>query len=376
MVRAPINGDALCWARELSQLGKDELGSAAGTTASRIEEFETGAATPTFRQLTLMATKLDRPLGFFFAAVPERPDVPTTVDFRGLGEGPLPSKLVREARRAEQHRDALLDLGVGPAQHGAQLGHITINNFPSRATALRREFGLTDEFVPPSAQSNQVFNFWRGLLEAAGYLVFQTTSIPLGAFRGFSIDHEVLPAIVVNGSDWPNGKTFTLFHEVAHLANRTSGVCILNEDVTEEVVANRFAAAFLMPEAEVRRRMGQAEDAEDAAERLAYAFRVSTLSAAIRLLHLGFIEETDLAAIRQRSDDEWDRIRESQRASEGFVPPWRLRYRDLGSTYIGAIAGALEDGRVDMMDATYLLNARMPTVEKLLEEYHRSGGKE
>src|SRR5699024_8428582 len=54
--------------------------------------------------------------------------------------------------------------------------------------------------------------------------------------------------------------------------------------------------------------------------------------------------------------------------------PWRLRYRDLGSNDIGAVAHALEDQRVDMMDATYLLNARLPMVEQLLSEYYRAGG--
>ena len=43
------------------------------------------------------------------------------------------------------------------------------------------------------------------------------------------------------------GRTFTLFHEVAHLINRTSGLCALREFVDEEAIANNFAANFLMP---------------------------------------------------------------------------------------------------------------------------------
>ena len=48
------------------------------------------------------------------------------------------------------------------------------------------------------------------------------------------------------------GRTFTLFHEVAHLINRTSGLCALREFVDEEAIANNFAANFLMPESAVR----------------------------------------------------------------------------------------------------------------------------
>ena len=81
-------------------------------------------------------------------------------------------------------------------------------------------------------------------------------------------------------------------------------------------------------------------------------------------------------ALREQSDADWAQVRDERKSSDGFVPPWRLRYRDLGSSYIGTVAQAIEDQRVDMVDATYLLNARLPMVEKLLSEYYRSGGAE
>ncbi len=172
------------------------------------------------------------------------------------------------------------------------------------------------------------------------------------------------------------GRTFTLFHEVAHLINRTSGLCALRESVDEEAIANNFAANFLMPESAVRAQLiGRAEPMA-AAEQLARHFKVSTLAAAVRLRRLEIIDDHDLEAVRSASDDNWERAREAQKQKEGFVPPWRLRYRDLGPTYIGAVAHALEDRRVDLVDATYLLNARLPMVEQLLDEYYRTGGAE
>lgn len=375
MAKAPINGDCLRWARELSNLGVDELASAAGTSARRVEEFEAGTSAPTFRQLALIASKLDRPMGFFFAEAPEVSDVAETADFRGRGDGHLPPSLVREMRRVEQHRDTVLDLS-GPPRRGRDLGPVTWESLADRAGELRRRLGLTDTFVPPSSQANQAFNFWRGILETSGILVFHTTGIPFSTFRGLSIDHDELPVILLNGADSPNGRIFTLFHEIAHLANRTSGVCIHNEDVYEEALANRFSAAFLMPEAEVLRSVDPADDARAATDALAFRFRVSTLAAGVRLRQLGLIGEDDLADIRKKSDEAWERAREAQRDSDGFVPQWRLRYRDLGTPYIGTVATAIEQGRVDMMDATYLLNARVPMVEQMLEEYYRNGGRE
>lgn len=375
MARAPINGATLRWARAVSHLGLEALAKAAGTTPARVVEFEEEVTLPTFRQLSLMASKLDRPLGFFFAPAPEAPDVPQAADFRGRAGDGLPADIAREMRRAEQHREAMLDL-AGTPDRQLRLGPIARATAAERADDLRRLFGLTERFTPPESQQNQVFNFWRGLLEGQGFLVFQTTRIPLDSFRGLSIHHDSMPIIVLNGADSASGRVFTLFHEVAHLANRTSGLCILDDDVSEEAIANRFAASFLMPEALVRLHLVDSDDPLELASHLATALRVSPLAAGVRLRTMNVITEEDLAEIKLQSAETWRIAREEQKASAGFVPPWRLRYRDLGSNYIGAIAHALEDRRIDAMDATYLLNARWPMVEQMLAEYFRTGGEE
>lgn len=373
--RAPIDPSALTWAREVSHVTVEELAKTLNVTVGRVVEFESGDARPTFRQLTLMAAKLDRPLGFFFTPPPTASDVPETADFRGRGGDDLPASLARQMRRAEQHRDAILDLGGAPGRR-ITTGGFGWKTVAVRAAALRQSFGLRDTFVPPESQNNQVFNFWRGLLEENGVLVFQTTGIALDAFRGLSVHHEELPLILVNGADSAAGRTFTLFHEVAHLISRTSGLCALRESVDEEALANSFAANFLMPESVVRDHLAGLQDPMAAAEHLASHFKVSPLAAAVRLRRLGIIDDGDLEAVRSASDENWQRARDAQKQKEGFVPPWRLRYRDLGPTYIGTVARALEDQRVDLVDATYLLNARLPMVEQLLGEYYRSGGAE
>jgi Zn-dependent peptidase ImmA (M78 family) len=373
MARAPINGDTLRWARVVSHLDRKALAKAAGVTPERIEEFETETTAPTFRQLALLATKLDRPLGFFFAPAPAIPDVPETADFRGRGQDELTANIAREMKRAEQHREAMLEL-AGPPGRALPLEPITRDSAAARALELRQQFGLTERFTPPESQQNQVFNFWRGLLEEHGCLIFQTTKIDLDAFRGLSVHHAYLPIIVLNGADSASGRVFTLFHEVAHLANRTSGLCVLDDEVHEEAVANKFAANFLMPEALVREHILDTQEPVELAAHLASALKVSPLAAGVRLRTLDLITEQDLVAIRQNSADTWRAARDAQKASDGFVPPWRLRYRDLGSKYIGAVARALQDGRIDATDATYLLNARWPMVEQLLDEYQRTGG--
>ena len=375
MAIAPINPSTMRWAREVGHVTVTELAKALGVKPLRIGEFENGEALPTFRQLTLLAAKLDRPLGFFFAPPPKSSDVPETADFRDRVHGELPFDLAREMRRAAQHRDAILDFSGRPEQR-LRVGAIEWENLADRAHELRSRFGLTDGFVPPESTNNQVFSFWRGLLESHGVLVFQTTKISLDTFRGLSIHHEDLPVIMVNGADSPAGRVFTLFHEVAHLANRTNGLCVLRETVDEEAIANNFAASFLMPEPALWAHINNVGDPLTMAEQVGRRFKVSKLAAGVRLRRLGIIDEAGLDQVRAASDDAWARAREASRTRDGFVPPWRLRYRDLGPTYIGAVARALEDNQVDLVDVTYLLNARLPMVEQMLGEYYRTGGAE
>jgi Zn-dependent peptidase ImmA (M78 family) len=151
---------------------------------------------------------------------------------------------------------------------------------------------------------------------------------------------------------------------------------VLRESVYDEALANSFAANFLMPESAVRDYLTGPQEPMAAAEQLARHFKVSPLAAAVRLRRLDIIDDDDLEAVRSASDENWRSARDAQKTKDGFVPPWRLRYRDLGPTYIGTVARALEDQRVDLVDATYLLNARLPMVERLLEEYYRTGGVE
>ena len=376
MARAPINGSTLRWARETMFVERGELARAAGTSEGRIAEFETGDARPTLRQLENIANKLDRTLAFFFTDPPDESDVPDTADFRAGSGEPIPPLLAREMRRAEQHRDTVLEL-EGRPEKPALVGAINRRNLAARANEMRDLLGLTEDFAPPRGRDNRVLSFWRGLLERHGFLTFQATKIELAVFRGLSIHHDVLPIILLNGADSNNGKIFTLFHEVAHLANRTNGMCVLSDDVNEESIANAFAADFLMPRSQVDRIASSAGGtALERAEAMAETLKVSVLAAGVRLRTLDLISDEDLESIRLESDRRWEDSRESRRKRGGGPAPWRIRYRDLGSGYVGVVARALEDERVDLLDASYLMNARIPMAKQMIDEYHRTEGLE
>ncbi|MPZ67877.1 MAG: ImmA/IrrE family metallo-endopeptidase [Pseudonocardiaceae bacterium] len=117
---------------------------------------------------------------------------------------------------------------------------------------------------------------------------------------------DTVPVIGVNGTHAETRQRFTVAHELGHWAlhpgrlvifdrpmriNRRDSVSAMATD-REEVQANAFAAALLMPERAVRHSVGELPlkertDPEQAAQRLAGEFDVSPVAMSFRLINLG-----------------------------------------------------------------------------------------
>jgi len=91
------------------------------------------------------------------------------------------------------------------------------------------------------------------MLEERGIQVFQSTVLHDDMFDGLSVSVNNVPVIVV-GKGWPGDRQrFTLAHELGHfiLGGR------INNKLDIERAANRFAGAFLVPESEARKELGE-----------------------------------------------------------------------------------------------------------------------
>ena len=372
-VHVPIRGATLEWARAAMGVTGEELAQTVAVKPAQVEQWESGDASPTLPQLRKVASHLERTLAFFLTEPPAESGIPAVIDYRGgssTGEA-VPTVVRRETKRAEQYRDATLELD-GEPETSLRLIQFDRRSLVDAAGALRKQVTAALPETKPRTPAD-AFMRWREALEKLGVLVFQSTGVSRAIYRGLSVFHETYPIILVNGADAANGKIFTLFHELGHLSNRSSGICVEQEDGQEESLCNAFAAEVLMPAADVRRRVTRAEPG-DMVRQVVAAYGVSTLAAAIRLYGLNLIRETDLEQLRQESDDTWQRERDRLTQGDGFAPYATLRYRDLGPTYVGRVIRALHQNRVDYLEASYMLGARIPTVEKLEQEYERRGG--
>ena len=200
------------------------------------------------------------------------------------------------------------------------------------------------------------------------------TVVDLGAdFDGLAASSAAAKLIVLATSPIPGRQRFTLAHELAHLLVGDDHGVHLDKDIFDraqqkdpsEMRANAFAAAFLMPEAILRERVGRDGLTEARFAELACDLLVSPATLAYRLLALRLIDNgtcdrfrsisgAKAASLAGRTGD-W-----AQRAAEANSPrPPGLLVRD---AYV-----AYESGATTLRPYANLLGVDVDALREALE---------
>lgn len=361
--KAPVNPVLLSWAREIAGYPSADAARRASVTEDRLSAWETGEDQPTLAQLRKLAHLYRRPPALFFLDQPPPRDLPEAPDFRGGAERDRLSPMLRQQMRfAVQRRAALIEL-QGERDRGLADVEIDTADVYSAAQTVRSAIGIPVFDQLNSKDANRMLDQWIGAVESSGFVVFQMSRIPLSEARGFSIYDTVAPVIVLNGADPPQARSFTLFHELCHLLERSGGICGWTDDNAERR-CNAFAAEVLMPRQDFIEELG-AGDAREMVGTLAERFRVSREAAAIRLRVLGRLSQGDVDQVRQESAEYVARTREIQRGREGGPAFHRIHLRNLGRRYVEAILDAQAENRINAADAAHYLEAKVSTIERM-----------
>jgi Zn-dependent peptidase ImmA (M78 family) len=259
-VKSIVEPKILTWARTTAGLSIDEAANKIATKSENVAawENEEDNSSPSMSQLRKMATVYKRLLSdFYMPAVPDEKPLPH--DFRRLpGEVAYQySRALRyQLRAASERRQLALDLASELDQPIPNISTLfRVNRDTERTGAELRKlldisFNLQSTFRDPRTG----YNNWRAAVERIGILVFQIVGIPATEMLGFSLVERPLPVIAVNRKLQPNGRTFTLVHELVHVFLGESSICDIEENVTRppaeqkiEVFCNAVAAATLVP---------------------------------------------------------------------------------------------------------------------------------
>ena len=258
-VRVEVAPSVLGWATGRAGLDRDALNK----RFPKLDEWMSGEARPTYRQLEQLAKATRTPLGLFLLDEPPVDKLPVR-DFRtmGLGQLPAPSPDLLTTigdceRRQDWYRNYLIEEGHDPLPF---VGSATTASDPEETAAemhAELEFGLDDRTGTWSDALAALIDRAEdaGILVMVSGVVGSNTSRKLDPeeFRGSALVDGYAPVVFVNGSDTKAAQIFTLAHELAHVWVGEGGVddadlAARSTDVIERW-CNAVAAEFLVPRA-------------------------------------------------------------------------------------------------------------------------------
>jgi Zn-dependent peptidase ImmA (M78 family) len=370
----PVNPKVLIWAR--LERGFDVSGAAArlGVPEEELLELENGVRRPSVGELRNMSAKYE--IGFSSLLMPDVLPSETRLnvkDFRTHGSG-APGKwnpdLLMEMDDINVLIDAMADLrNADPTLFGNTLPSADVATDAAQIAANERSrIGLDVDSQASWKTDANAFNRLRSLVEAQGVFVYQVNASTTDDWRGIAIfDERKIPVIVINSNEtFPAAKSFTLFHEYAHLLLRQSAITDHRSRDSQEEYCNKFAAHFLMP---LREFKGVALSVgggfrnywtDTQLRKIGSVFKTSMSAVALHLESHGLAPDGFFAA----KLSEW-RVREKKDSKPGIVPYYDKIANRLGVQHIKVVLEALDRKRIDQLDAFEMLDVQASNFAKL-----------
>jgi len=373
--------EVLRWARESLKLPPGEAARRIGLKESRLAQFESGEVEPTINQLRAMANAYHRPLGALFLPEPPAEEhILTVPDYRRsqtrsrVEPRPLKAAIFRAMRQQAALREIAQELKTPEAELGLPFQVESDVNSEVLGARLREHLSIDGYSLSILSRSDVFLRELVRTCEGLNVTVIQVQSVDTQDMRGFSLGEGTCPVIALNGADWPRGKIFTLLHELAHVALRTSGLCDLPEieDAELERRCNEAAAAALMP------RETFLESSQDRprligvtyARALGSSYGVSGEAALLRMVNLGLAEWDDYWRLLPEFRDAYLRYKADEKSNATPDSPlyYQLKTRDLGRRFIRTVLQAYAEDLLSSRDLTTLLEVKYDKVSKLAEK--------
>lgn len=379
-VKALINHDVLVWARESSGLSLEAAAKKSSVDPEALASWEEGVERPSVPQLRKLGKAYKRPIAVFY--LPGKPvDFQPLRDFRKLHGGVFASavspELGWEIRRAQQRRELAAELWKaldGSPPPALPLAASFAESSEEVGAALRRTLGVTFEEQVAWPNAYAALASWRQAFERNGVLVFQTTGVSIEEARGFSLSESPFPAVVVNSKDAPNGRIFTMFHELAHVLLNAGGLCDLDdrgssEKQRVEAFCNQIAAAALLPREPFLRdraviaRPGRHAWTLSELERVARRVSVSREAVLRRLLTLGRTTKNHYESVRAELLRHY--AERAKEATGGPVTQTQKVLNRCGTLYTSLVLGGYHERKISASAVPDFLEVRLKHVESI-----------
>lgn len=380
-VRALVKPELIRWVREDAGLSIEDVARKTGTKETTVRRWEDGIAKPTIRQLRLLSNAAKRPLAIFYLDEPPR-KFSALKDFRRFPGGFIsdPSPELRLAiRLASERRQIALELAeeLHETPEGLSISALIAEPVVDVARRIRDFLGITLKEQGNWRGNYDALNAWREAIQKHGILVFQAPGVEIEEMRGFSLSESLMPVIVLNVKDAPNGRVFTLIHEFCHLLLREGegGICDLQNSQSQseksqiEVFCNAVAGETLVPTAALlQSQIVLQHDSgtnwnEAQLKQLAKDFSVSREVVLRRLLDSQMISSLGYESHIKSIHREY--LQKSGIRKGGFAPPPSKALSQLGRKFIRLVLVSCYQEKISTSDVTEYLGVKFKHLGKI-----------
>jgi len=252
--RVDVNPDVLIWFRK--DAGFHDVISLPKSIRDNVIKWESGEKKPTWNQLRELGDKYKRPATFFLMENPKESFTEEFADYRTITDSTSEKSpnFIYEIRRAIKRRNILLDL-LDSDYNLYSPPILDIKNDDSEIESLAYhikkilDVDIQDQ-IEWSRKDNKHYyalREWKNTVESLNILIFESRGVSVDEFRGITISEFPFPIILLNGSDSPNARIFTLIHELIHIFEKTSAICDLTEHDRIEAFCNKLTGEILVP---------------------------------------------------------------------------------------------------------------------------------
>jgi Zn-dependent peptidase ImmA (M78 family)/transcriptional regulator with XRE-family HTH domain len=374
--KIPINPEVLKWARQRSGFTYEDLSN----QFKKLKDWEEGISMPTYKQLEDLSDKFKCPVAVFF--FPEPPNIePIRNSFRTLPDidyeliPPVVRLLLQKAKSMQINLEELNE--QSPLYENSLLKDLNFDiNIPLEDIAAKVRKYLNVPLSRQIAWTNveHAFEQWRHILSVHGLFVFKD-AFRADEYSGFCLYHSDFPIIYINNSTSKNRQIFTLFHELAHLIFKTSGIDKLNsgylgnlnnEQKKIEALCNKFASVFLVPDDSFKSLIQDVELNEEGVKTLSQAYKVSPEVILRKLYDKDKISQNDyedqVASLNKRYEDY-----KSRKAKGGDFYNTQIAY--LGKDYVNIAFKQYFQNKINSTKLADYLNIAPKNLDKFQDKF-------
>lgn len=370
IARAKINPKMMEWARIHAGFVNGYEDTLPLEIKNRYEKWENGDVSPTWNQLRYASKKFNLPTAFFFMENPPKfDDLPKLINYRKLDldsiyESNSPA-LIENIRKSQTRRLIFMELSeelneVLPAFKVPVLAYDKMIFSQYIREILDVSLETQKSWMKEKKHYSFLNNWKKTITNKLGILIFETKGVELEEMRGLCIFHDNIPIIILNGKDTPNGRIFTLFHELTHLLLGESAICGEDMDREIEIFCNSVAGEFLVPNHDLLENINKSNLLSDESLKELYdSYGVSEYVILRRLLDLNKITKLEYDS----KTDYYNNFDASDEESSGFYLYNMVKYN--GRPFYSLVLDAYDSGIISSLEFSKYTNLGQKQIPKL-----------